>query len=396
MIQKKGLRGRLERTLFPNQARRTLPANTTYDFGPNSTPLAVGLVGFGAIGRHHAEVLANHPAFHLTGITAGPRGLAAANQAGLPISKDLSTLLAQKLDVIVVATPHPSHAEIVESALRAGCHVLCEKPLTLDWEAAQSLNEIATSMSRVLATVFQTRFRPEFRFVREIIETGRLGRLFSCMVAESSWRNSSYYASEPWRATFSGEGGGTLVNQAPHLLDRYGAFAGWPSAVIAFTPTILHKVEVEDTIYSIFKHDNGLHGSIRVTTAEAPWTSRVEVVGENGRVVVENGRVDVAWFATGLTEARDNNILPDVDLKIERYSAPKVTESDLFNALYDDFALACAGKRRQLVDGAEAGQSVALMNAIRLAAETGSVQPVPPPRGAHAALLAKKRAAEIQ
>ena len=169
------LRARIEGILSPSAARRTLPYPTRRTVPPNTPPLVVGVVGFGAIGRRHAKGLAGHPAFGLVGIAAHERGRAAAREAGFAVFDDVAALLSQGLDALVVATPHPSHAEIVAEALRAGCHVLCEKPLALEADEARSLGETAAATGRVLATAFQTRFRPEFRFVRDLVAAGTLG-----------------------------------------------------------------------------------------------------------------------------------------------------------------------------------------------------------------------------
>lgn len=153
----------------------------------------------------------------------------------------------EKPDVVVVMVPHTLHAEMSIYAMRAGAHVLCEKPMAIHVQEADEMIRVAEETGKVLAINFQQRLRPEVLAAHKLIQEGRLGQIQHVDIKITWTRTAKYYSMSTWRGTWDGEGGGLLMNQAPHDLDMLCYLAGMPSQVYAWTPTIAHSIETEVT-----------------------------------------------------------------------------------------------------------------------------------------------------
>ena len=147
-----------------------------------------------------------------------------------------------------------------------------------------------TQPDLVFAAMFMQRTWGHWRKIKSMIESGELGQLQRCSWIVTDWfRTQSYYDSGEWRATWSGEGGGVLMNQCPHNLDLYQWLVGMPARVHGFVGFGKHHdIEVEDEVTAYFEHGDGLVGHFVTTTGESPGTNRLEIVGENGKLVYEH------------------------------------------------------------------------------------------------------------
>ena len=196
------------------------------------------------------------------------------------------------VDAVYIATPHYAHTTIGIDAMRNGLHVLVEKPISVHKADAERL--IAAHYDNpktVFAAMFNQRTDPSYTKVREIVHSGELGELRRTNWIITDWfRSNAYYASGGWRATWEGEGGGVLMNQCPHNLDLFQWICGAPSRIEAHCAFgKYHPIEVEDDVTAYFEYPNGATGVFVTTTGEAPGTNRLEIVGDNGKLVVERG-----------------------------------------------------------------------------------------------------------
>ena len=179
---------------------------------------------------------------------------ARAAELGCPSFPDYRAMLREtRPDVAVILTPHPLHAPMAIDALRAGCHVLVEKPLAVHVAEADAMIEAADDAGRILAVNFQQRLRPEVLRAVELVRSGGLGRVQHLDLAVTWPRTAAYYQLAAWRATWRGEGGGVLLNQAPHDLDLVCHLLGSPARVVAWTRTKLHAIETEDTVQAMLE-----------------------------------------------------------------------------------------------------------------------------------------------
>ena len=154
------------------------------------------------------------------------------------------------------------------------------------------MNDAAAKTDRVFSLMYNQRTHPQYAKAREMVQSGELGNLKRVIWIITNWfRTQSYYNSGGWRATWSGEGGGVLLNQCPHNLDLLQWICGMPSRARAFMSFgKYHDIEVEDEVTAYIEYDNGATGLFITTTGEAPGTNRLEIVGEKGKIVIEDNK----------------------------------------------------------------------------------------------------------
>ena len=226
-----------------------------------------------------------------------------------------------KPDVVVVMVPHTLHKDFAVYALRAGAHVLCEKPMGLEVAEADEMIAVAAETGKTLAINFQHRLRPEVIAARKIIEDGQLGNIQHVDFKVALTRTYKYYAEAGWRGSWNGEGGAVLMNQAPHEIDLVCYLAGMPTEVYAWTPTIAHQITPEDTVQAMMKWGNGAMGSFHASTAEAGPRSRFEIIGTGGYLQIQPGSLKFFRFETDVIE-----FLKTSD---EAFAAPKAIEQEV-------------------------------------------------------------------
>lgn len=263
--------------------------------------IRLGIIGYGNMGSAHAACLAEGriDGVRLTAVCDidAERLKAAQRHPGIACYEHIDALLdSGEVDAVIVAVPHPLHAELAAKALRRGLHTLVEKPVDISVAKARMLNEAARESGRVFAIMFNQRTNPLFRRARELVQGGALGELKRTTWIITNWyRTQHYYDSGAWRATWAGEGGGVLLNQAPHNLDLWQWICGMPVEVTAWCREArYHRIEVEDDATLLVRYSNGAMGQFITTTGEYPGTNRLEIVGDLGKLVLENG--SMRWW----------------------------------------------------------------------------------------------------
>lgn len=197
------------------------------------------------------------------------------------------------IDAVMVVTPHYFHPGIATSALKHGFHVLVDKPAGVYASQIQEMNEEALRHpNQKFAMMFNQRTNPLYKRIKEIVANGEIGeiRKVNWMIT-SWWRTQKYYDSSAWRATWKGEGGGVLVNQAPHQLDLLQWICGLPCMVRAFLHYGSHRrITVEDDVTAYFEYPNGASGTFITCTHDAVGADRLDIEGNKGKIVIENSR----------------------------------------------------------------------------------------------------------
>jgi predicted dehydrogenase len=192
------------------------------------------------------------------------------------------------IDALVIATPHPLHAEAGIAALNAGLHVMVEKPIASTLQQARQLLA-ARNSAQVMAVMFNMRTRPYLRRAREMLLAGEFGAVQRVTwTATAFYRPETYYAESKWRGTWKGEGGGVLLNQAPHHLDLMQWFLGMPVRVRGFCSFgRYHSIEVEDEATAYCEFDNGASATFTTSTGESPGSTRVEIAAAFGKLIID-------------------------------------------------------------------------------------------------------------
>jgi UDP-N-acetyl-2-amino-2-deoxyglucuronate dehydrogenase len=354
--------------------------------------LRYGLIGAGVVVALHLEAIAALDDVELVGIVALNRDAAEARarEHGCRAFDASDELLASGLDVVVIATPHPSHAELTIAALGMGAHVLCEKPLAPEVREADAMIAAADRAGRLLGVCFQQRFRPVIAAARRLIDEGRLGTLVRASIVDPLYRPNAYYRTADWRGTWKGEGGGVLMNQAPHTLDLLCHLAGPPATVWGVVQRRSQPMEAEDTATALLSYAGVAVGTVAVSTLE-PGVQRIELVGDRGRIEIVGETVAFERFEPPTSEH-----LPSAT---EMFDAPTRIAEPVelppgrgdHRDVHADFAAAVREGREPYVPAREALCSLELANAIVLSTHEERAVTLPVDREAYAALLAQLR-----
>lgn len=212
----------------------------------------------------------------------------------LPLFSDYKELLKSgTCDVVLIAVPHYLHPVIAIDAFNAGLNVISEKPVGVYTLAVEEMMKVAKASGKAFGVMFNQRTNPVYRKMRDMVQSGELGELKRMVWIITDWyRTQQYYDSGDWRATWSGEGGGVLLNQCPHNLDLWQWIFGMPRYITAFCDYgKYHDIEVEDDVTAYGKYDNGATSVFITTTGECPGTNRLEISGSKGKLVAEGSKL---------------------------------------------------------------------------------------------------------
>jgi UDP-N-acetyl-2-amino-2-deoxyglucuronate dehydrogenase len=255
------------------------------------------VVGTGMVGSTHVKVLPSIAAAKMVAVCDhkpenAQNALKKAEVSGVPIYSDLGEMLRrEKIDVIHLATPSGAHMEPALVAIEAGVNVICEKPLEISLERADRIIAAAKAKNVRVAGIFQNRWKPENRALRQAAEEGRFGKVAWAGAFTPWYRTDQYYADGGWRGTWKWDGGGAIMNQSIHAIDLLQWIAGPVRRVSAYAASRIHSaIEVEDTATCALQFSSGAFGTIVGTTALFPGQpARIEIGGSDGTGIAEIG-----------------------------------------------------------------------------------------------------------
>ncbi len=257
----------------------------------------MGIIGLGAQGGYYAGFLSRGrvPNVQLAAICDTDESKReAAEGFGVPFFTDYHDMLASgQVDAVVTTIPHYLHPEVGIDALDAGLHVLVEKPIGVYTTQARALLDHAAQTSdRTTAVMFNQRTNPLYIDLRNLIQSGELGKLrHTRWIITTWWRPQGYYDQSAWRATWGGEGGGVLVNQAPHQLDLWQWLCGVPKSVFAkLAFGFKRDIAVEDEVTALVDFGDGATGTFTTCTHDLVGTDRLEILFDAGKIVVDDSK----------------------------------------------------------------------------------------------------------
>ena len=293
--------------------------------------IRLGIVGLGFMGKGHAKAIVDdrHADFELSAVADvfEASAKAAGQEFGVPYFASPEALYASGLvDAVMIATPHYWHPVQAIKARRAGLHVLCEKPLAVTVGPARAMIAEAKRCKVALGSMYQARTRAVYRKMKDILDAGELGPIYRASMTSSFWyRSQAYYDSGAWRGTWDGEGGGILINQAPHQIDIFQWLVGVPRRVTAFVETRLHKIEVENTAQVICQYDDGKFGHLYFTTAEYPGVEQTTIVGDRGTLIADGAKLRIARLSRSFGE----DIMTNKECRADFILGPDITWEDV-------------------------------------------------------------------
>jgi predicted dehydrogenase len=347
--------------------------------------LRVGLIGAGGMGTNHARAIYKGEAgsAELTAFCDASPGRIEEVKKMFPGVKAFSSedeLISSGLvDGVIIATPHYQHPPIAVKAFGKGLHVLIEKPAGVYTKQVREMNSAAEKSGKVFSIMFQLRTNPVYAKAKDLLDSGELGEIKRMVWICTAWyRPQSYYDSGSWRGTWEGEGGGVLLNQAPHQLDLWQWICGVPSKIYAVCGFGKHReVEVEDDVTILGEYSNGAECAFISSTAEAPGTNRLEISADGGKLVIENNKLD--FWRLRVPEKQFNR-----DCK-SKFSSPECWKCEVpvsgpahsHKTIIKNWTEAILNGSSLIAPGSEGINSLEISNAAYLSGWTGEWVDVP-------------------
>ena len=279
------------------------------------------------------------------------------------------------VDAVVIAVPHYDHPTLSIAAMRKGLHVMVEKPAGVYTKHVLEMNRVADECNVVFGIMMNQRTNFLYRKMREIVQSGEMGNIRRTSWIVTDWyRPQSYYDSGDWRATWSGEGGGVLLNQCPHNLDLWQWICGMPKTIEAKLHFgKWHDIEVEDDVTIYAEYENGATGTFIASTGDAPGSNRFEITLEKGKIIVEDNALRIYKAEDDLTEPEYSalNLPKFSDRKFIQTTIEQPEKPAHHMGVLRAFTGAILRGEPLLADGREGIRGLTISNAAHLSAFTG-------------------------
>lgn len=331
-----------------------------------------GVIGMGSIGRFHAEAIRAMDGSTLHSICSRQPA-----DPGVIHHVELADFLAdQALEIVTIATPSGAHYEPALAALRAGKHVICEKPLEITTARIDELTAAAEASGKTLAAILNRRFNPAMDAFKAASDAGRFGRMTSASCYVKWFRDQAYYDSAGWRGTWHLDGGGALMNQGIHAVDALLYLAGPVKSVQANTACLAHeRIEVEDMAVAILEFENGARGVIEGSTCS--WSKdghpvRIQICGTEGSAFLADEAFEAWDFKNELpSDGEIRNTLMRSHQPALGGNDPKAIKHHQHQRNFEEVVTAIREGREPSTSAREARKAVALIEAIYRSAARG-------------------------
>lgn len=342
--------------------------------------LRTAIVGCGKVTDLHAKALLNATQSDFRALCSRSRekGDRVAAQYGVTAYTDLTEMIEREsLDVVILCTPHPAHRDATVLAASMGVHVLVEKPLASSLEDCDAMIDACRTAKVRLGMISQRRLYAPCQRMKQAIEAGKIGTPVLGTATLLGWRDQAYYDSDAWRGTWQDEGGGVLVNQAPHQLDLLQWYMGPIKELFGYWDNLNHPhIEVEDTAIAVIRFQNGGLGNLILSNSQNPALyGKVLVHGSHGTSVgvqTDGG----AMFIAGMSEIEEAPINDHWTIPGEAEQLPiwQKEDTELFNLVnameyyhqcqIEEFIEAVRQGRDPMVTGVEGRKTVEIFTAL--------------------------------
>ena len=358
----------------------------------------VGIIGFGNMGSGHALRInrGDVPEMELTAICDIKPERLEWGKGLYPYVEtfESATDLMESglVDAIIIAVPHYDHPTFAIEGFKHGLHVMCEKPAGVYAKQVREMNELAEKSNVTFGMMFNQRTNCVYRKMKEIVESGEMGAIRRTNWIITNWyRPQKYYDSGAWRATWSGEGGGVLLNQCPHQLDLFQWICGMPKSVQSHVHLgKWHDIEVEDDVTAYFEYENGATGTFITTTGDCPGSNRFEITLEKGKLVVENDKLYKWEMEMPEPEFTRTCTSPFGEPKVEFTEVETDGMNEQHNGVLKAFAANILHGTPLVANGIEGIRGVRLSNAIHLSSFLGKMVEIPVDEDVYYAELMKR------
>lgn len=352
--------------------------------------IRLGIIGLGAEGGMYANFIEQGMVPHVEiGAICDilPEKKARADELGVPFYENYIEMLESgNVDAVVTTTPHYLHPEMGIESLKRDIHALVEKPVGVYTKQARELIDYAaTKPELTFGVFFNQRTNPLYIDLKNLVASGELGKLrHTSWIITTWWRPQGYYNQSEWRATWGGEGGGVLVNQAPHQLDLWQWICGVPKKCFAkLAYGYKRDLVVEDEVNALVDFGDGATGHFMTCTHDLVGTDRLEMLFDQGKVVVDNSqKVTITRLVKPEQELSDSMDMEDVRKlftgqldSASMYSTEEKTYESVWgyqhSTVMENFALNILEGQELIAPGPDGINGVRLANAMHLSSWTG-------------------------
>lgn len=370
----------------------------------------LGIIGLGAQGGAYAGFIAegrvkNMAIGAICDTDPEKKEVAKEKYPDVPFYDDYIEMLESgDVDAIVTCVPHYLHPEMGIESLKRDIHALVEKPAGVYTKQVKELNEFAATKPEItFGIMFNQRTNELYQKVKEVIDNGEIGNIRRTnWIITTWWRPQGYYDQSAWRATWEGEGGGVLVNQAPHQLDLLQWICGVPKKVYSNVKYGYQRdIAVEDEVTTLLDYGNGATGVFITCTHDIMGTDRFEILGDNGKIVVDDSKkVTIKRLHKSEKEMSDTMSWADVtnlfmggdlsDIYSEEILEFESVWGAQHTAVMENFAANVLDGTPLLAPGSDGINGVALANAIHLSSWLDKEVELPVDEDVYLAELNKK------
>lgn len=348
----------------------------------------LGIIGIGNQGSSYAKRFVKEnwvPDIELVAIAdINPARIAWAKENLSPdlayFDDAIAMLDSGLINACVVSIPHYDHPRYAMECMKRGIHVMCEKPAGVYTRQVREMNEEAKKHPDVVfGMMFNQRTNCLYRKMRELIQSGKYGRVRRANWLITNWyRSQFYYDSGDWRATWAGEGGGVLLNQCPHQLDLWQWILGMPKKLQSFMRYgQWHDIEVEDDVTTWMEYEDGHTGVFITSTGDPHGSNRFEVEMDGAQLIAEGDKLFLLEFDQLEQDWTKTNKIPFASVPAHEVEV----EMDGLNPQHQGVFQAFAGailRGEPLVAGGEEGiNGLTLSNAMHLSAFLGKPVELP-------------------
>ena len=349
----------------------------------------LGIIGIGNQGGNYSRSLTSDPAWcpeiKLTAVA--DKNPARLEWAKATLGEDvarfddaIAMLDSGLIDACVVSIPHYDHPKYVMECMKRGIHVMCEKPAGVYTKQVREMNEEAKKHPDVVfGMMFNQRTNCLYRKMRELVQSGKYGRVRRANWLITNWyRSQFYYDSGDWRATWSGEGGGVLLNQCPHQLDLWQWILGMPKKVQAFMRYgQWHDIEVEDDVTALMEYEDGHNGVFITSTGDPHGSNRFEVQMDGAQLIAENNKLYLLEFDQLEQEWTKTNTASFASVPAHEVEVEMDGENPQHKGVFRAWAAAILRGEPLVAGGEEGINGLTLSNAMHLSAFLGKPVELP-------------------
>lgn len=340
------------------------------------------VIGIGTMGKKYAQMIGEGKIEGLTlsAVCCRSRENADWAKSNLPReveicrSEDELYECSRIFDAVIIVTPHKCHPPMAIRAFNAGKHVMCDKPAGTTVADAEAINEAANRTDKVYAMMCHQRTYGQYIKIKNLLNMRSIGHIRRVILENSSFfRTRFYHKSGAWRSSWNGEGGGALINQGYHLLDMWQYLLGLPKSVYAQIPFGKYNdFAVDDEATIVMEYPEKMTGTFIISTGEGSSTERLEIVGTEGRILLDKGKLTLSRFDCDTIEYSKNaKVTSRQELKESTEEFTFEEDDKAYEVMLKNFADAVLYGKQVIAPGEDSAATLSLVNAAYLSAWKG-------------------------